>query len=37
MLAAADYVVSLPDAVETFRFPLVSLDDQLRRAVSKND
>ena len=37
MLAAADYVVSLPDAVETFQLPLVPLDDQLRHAVSRND
>jgi uncharacterized protein YbjT (DUF2867 family) len=33
MLAAGDNVVSNNDAVETFRLPLVPLDDQLRRAA----
>jgi NADH dehydrogenase len=37
MLSAGDNVVALPDAVETFRIPLVPLDEQLRRATSKND
>ncbi len=34
MLEAGDNVVSNDDAVETFRLPLVGLDDQLRRAAS---
>jgi uncharacterized protein YbjT (DUF2867 family) len=34
MLELGDNVVSDPSAVETFRLPLVSLDEQLRRAVS---
>ena len=33
MLAGPDNVVSNSDAVETFRIPLVPLDEQLRRAV----
>jgi hypothetical protein len=33
MLQGADNVVSENDAAETFGLPLVSLDDQLRRAV----
>jgi uncharacterized protein YbjT (DUF2867 family) len=33
MLAAGDNVVSNSDAVETFRLPLVPLDEQLRRAA----
>jgi len=33
MLAAGDNVVSNSDAVDTFRLPLVPLDEQLRRAV----
>jgi NADH dehydrogenase len=33
MLALGDNVVSDPSAVETFRLPLVALDEQLRRAV----
>ena len=33
MLAAGDNVVSNSDAVDTFRIPLVPLDEQLRRAV----
>ena len=33
MLALGDNVVTDPSAVETFRLPLVSLDDQLRRAT----
>jgi uncharacterized protein YbjT (DUF2867 family) len=33
MLQAEDNVVSSNDAVETFRLPLVPLDEQLRRAV----
>lgn len=37
MLAVGDNVVSNADAVETFRIPLVSLDEQLRRATAKND
>jgi NADH dehydrogenase len=37
MLSAGDYVVSNSDAVETFRLPLVPLDEQLRRAAAKND
>jgi uncharacterized protein YbjT (DUF2867 family) len=34
MLALGDNVVTDPAAVETFRLPLVPLDEQLRRAVS---
>jgi NADH dehydrogenase len=34
MLQLGDNVVSSPDAVETFRIPLVPLDEQLRRAAS---
>jgi uncharacterized protein YbjT (DUF2867 family) len=34
MLALGDNVVSSNDAVETFRLPLVPLDEQLRRAAS---
>ena len=34
MLAAGDNVVSNSDAVDTFRLPLVPLDEQLRRATS---
>jgi uncharacterized protein YbjT (DUF2867 family) len=34
MLALGDNVVTNPDAVEAFRFPLVPLDEQLRRAAS---
>ena len=34
MLELGDNVVTSPDAVETFRFPLVPLDEQLRRAAS---
>lgn len=37
MLAAGGYVVSNDDAVRTFRIPLVPLDEQLRRAASRND
>ena len=33
MLEAGDNVVTTADAVETFRLPLVPLDEQLRRAV----
>jgi uncharacterized protein YbjT (DUF2867 family) len=33
MLALGDNVVTDPSAVETFKLPLVSLDDQLRRAT----
>jgi hypothetical protein len=33
MLEHGDNVVSNDDAVRTFELPLVSLDDQLRRAV----
>jgi uncharacterized protein YbjT (DUF2867 family) len=33
MLALGDNVVTNPSAVETFRLPLVSLDEQLRRAT----
>jgi uncharacterized protein YbjT (DUF2867 family) len=33
MLELGDNVVSSPDAVETFRLPLVPLDEQLRRAA----
>jgi NADH dehydrogenase len=33
MLEVGDNVVSSPDAVDTFGFPLVPLDEQLRRAV----
>jgi uncharacterized protein YbjT (DUF2867 family) len=33
MLEAGDNVVTTSDAVETFRLPLVPLDEQLRRAV----
>jgi NADH dehydrogenase len=36
MLAAGDNVVSNPDAVDTFGLPLVALDEQLRRATSKD-
>ena len=36
MLAADDNVVSNSDAVDTFGLPLVPLDEQLRRATSKN-
>jgi uncharacterized protein YbjT (DUF2867 family) len=35
MLAAGDNVVSNSDAVDTFGLPLVPLDEQLRRATSK--
>jgi uncharacterized protein YbjT (DUF2867 family) len=35
MLAAGDNVVSSTDAVDVFQFPLVPLDDQLRRAASR--
>ncbi len=35
MLAAGDNVVSNSDAVDTFGIPLVPLDEQLRRATSK--
>jgi NADH dehydrogenase len=34
MLELGDNVVTSPDAVETFRLPLVPLDEQLRRAAS---
>jgi uncharacterized protein YbjT (DUF2867 family) len=34
MLELGDNVVTSPDAVETFQFPLVPLDEQLRRAAS---
>jgi uncharacterized protein YbjT (DUF2867 family) len=34
MIELGDNVVTSPDAVETFRFPLVPLDEQLRRAAS---
>ena len=34
MLRLGDNVVTSPDAVETFRLPLVPLDEQLRRAAS---
>ncbi len=34
MLQLGDNVVTSPDAVETFRLPLVPLDEQLRRAAS---
>jgi uncharacterized protein YbjT (DUF2867 family) len=34
MLEAGDNIVSNDDAVETFRLPLVPLDDQLRRAAA---
>jgi len=33
MLQGADNVVSNPDAVDTFHLPLVSLEDQIRRAA----
>ena len=33
MLAAGDNVVTNADAVDTFGFPLVPLDEQLRRSV----
>ena len=33
MLELGDNVVADPSAVETFQLPLVSLDDQLRRAT----
>lgn len=36
MLAAGDNVAARPDAVETFRLPLVPLDDQLRRVAQKD-
>jgi uncharacterized protein YbjT (DUF2867 family) len=36
MLAAGDNVVTNSDAVDTFGLPLVSLDEQLRRATSKD-
>ncbi len=36
MLAAGDNVVSNADAVDTFGLPLVSLDEQLRRATTKS-
>jgi NADH dehydrogenase len=35
MLAAGDNVVTSPDAVQTFRLPLVPLDEQLRRGAGK--
>jgi uncharacterized protein YbjT (DUF2867 family) len=34
MLQLGDNVVTSPDAVETFQLPLVSLDEQLRRAAA---
>jgi uncharacterized protein YbjT (DUF2867 family) len=34
MIELGDNVVTSPDAVETFEFPLVPLDEQLRRAAS---
>jgi uncharacterized protein YbjT (DUF2867 family) len=34
MIELGDNVVTTPDAVETFQFPLVPLDEQLRRAAS---
>ena len=34
MLALGDNVVTTSDAVETFRLPLVPLDEQLRRAAT---
>jgi NADH dehydrogenase len=34
MLELGDNVVTTPDAVETFKLPLVPLDEQLRRAAS---
>jgi uncharacterized protein YbjT (DUF2867 family) len=34
MIELGDNVVTSPDAVETFQFPLVPLDEQLRRAAS---
>ena len=37
MLAAGDNVVSNSDAVDTFGLPLVPLDEQLRRATSRDD
>jgi len=36
MLAAGDNVVTNSDAVDTFGLPLVSLDEQLRRATTKD-
>ncbi len=36
MLAAGDNVVTSSDAVDTFGFPLVPLDEQLRRATAKD-
>jgi hypothetical protein len=33
MLEGADNVVSNTDAVDTFKLPLVTLADQIRRAV----
>ena len=36
MLAAGDNVVSNSDAVDTFALPLVPLDEQLRRATTKD-
>ena len=36
MLAAGDNVVSNSDAVDTFGLPLVPLDEQLRRATTKD-
>jgi hypothetical protein len=33
MLELGDNVVTTPEAVETFRLPLVPLDEQLRRAA----
>jgi uncharacterized protein YbjT (DUF2867 family) len=34
MLALGDNIVTTPDALDTFQFPLVPLDEQLRRAAS---
>ena len=34
-LKAGDNVVTTPDAVDTFGLPLVPLDEQLRRATTK--
>jgi len=36
MLAAGDNVVTNSDAVDTFGLPLVPLDEQLRRATTKD-
>jgi hypothetical protein len=36
MLAAGDNVVSNADAVDTFKLPLVPLDEQLRRGTARD-